>query len=80
MVSGLITTCKYAHVHEPHIPRYLRLEVQHFFPEVAGAPVSLEYDTTVGTCGAGGWRAAADLYKSWSRHQVCMVTLVSFFF
>jgi hypothetical protein len=51
----------------PH--QYLRLEVQHFFTEVAGAPVAVDYDTTVGTVGEGGWRAAADLYKSWSRHQ-----------
>jgi hypothetical protein len=54
--------------------QYVRIEIQHFWPEVPGAAVGLAYSTTVGRCGVGGWRAAADMYKSWAVTQYWAAT------
>lgn len=58
-------------------PGYVRWQLQHMVAEVPGANVTVAYDTVLGTFGSGGWRTAADLYKTWAKTQPWTSKLLS---
>ena len=63
-----LTSC-HANLSSVTLPS-VEMALDHVRPEIA-SPFKLPYDTVIAAFNtSGGWRVAADLYKSWAKNQV----------